>query len=188
MKKTISAVLVCALLIAALPGLFSCEGKGPTDDSYTAKEIADAIMAAYDPEEFPDTGFEHIYIGADEDSENYVDAKYAGLIIDRAYAPLEEYEYIYDLAFYTPVGRRMFEVDVLKVKPGDEKSIAVLKGVLERRLRNKSGEVITYEAQDTPLFENAKIITLGSYVILLATTDNDKAEKVINDMIKIKEE
>jgi hypothetical protein len=36
------------------------------------------------------------------------------------------------------------------------------------------------------LAENAKVMTVGSYVILLATTDNGKAEKVIDDMLKSK--
>ena len=187
--KKIAAALACAVLLAAPLGLASCEKDeqpgDPGNSSHTAKEIADAIIAAYGPDELPDAGFEHFYSGADEDSENYIEAKYAGLLIDGAYAELEEYEYFSDCAFYIPVGRRIFEVDVLKINPGDEKNLGALKEVLERRLKSKSGsDVLTYTPGDTPLLENAKVVTSGSYVILLATTDNSKAEKVINDMTK----
>jgi hypothetical protein len=184
-KKTISAVLICAVLLGAVFVLLACEKKedGPRNSAYSAKEIADAVMALYGPEELPEAGFEHFYSGADEDSENYIEAKYAGLLIDGAYAPLEEYEYFSDCAFYVPVGRRIFEVDVLKTGPGDEKNLGALKEALERRLQTKrSSDVLTYTPEDAPLLENAKIVTVGSYVILLATTDNDKAIKAIKDM------
>lgn len=185
--KKISAVLLCAVLLCALP-MASCkkeEGQagGGLDGAYTAKEVADAIMAAYGPEDLPEAGFEHFYSGADEDSDYYIEPKYAGLIIDGGYSPLEEYEYFSDCAFYVPVGRHMFEVDVLKIKEDEQSNIGILKDVLERRLKTKTNsDVLTYTPEDAPILENAKIITSGSFVILLATTDNSKAEKAMDEM------
>lgn len=184
--KKISAVLICAVLLFGVPLLSSCEKEseaGVLDSVYTAKEVADAIMAAYGPEEFPEGGFEHLFSGADEDSNSYIEPKYAGLIIDGGYSPLEEYEYFSDCAFYVPVGQHMFEVDVMKVDESRQKDIGILKEVLERRLKTKTNsDVLAYTPEDAPILENAKIITSGAYVILLATTDNSKAEKAINEM------
>ena len=187
-KKILSALLVCALIFSAVPLMFSCKGEdeGPVDDSYTAKQLADAIVAAYGADELPDTGLEHHFnSGADEDSDSYVDSKLAGLLIDNAYAELDEYEYFFDCAFYMPIGKRMFEVIVLKIDPENKENIGILKEVLERRIENKKrSDVLVYAPQDAPLLENAKVVTVGSYVVLLVTPDNGKAEKAINDLVR----
>lgn len=180
--KKISAALICAALICAIG---ACEKDDARNSDYTAKEIADAVMAAYGPESLPESGFEYFYSGADEESDNYIDDKYAGYLIDGGYSPLEEYGHFSDCALYIPVGQHMFEVGVLKVAPGDEKNIAVLKDVFERRLKTKANsDILAYTPGDAPIIENAKVLTVGNYVILLATTDNAKAQKVIDDMTK----
>jgi hypothetical protein len=189
-KIKITAVL-CAVLFAVLaPLLYACEG-GANDTviedtwGFTAKEVADAIMAVYGEGEIPDEGMEHFYSGADENSDNYLDAAFAGLLINGAYDDLEEYGLLADCALYIPIGKHIFEIDVLKAAKGDKKSIDGLKGVLERRFeRVKSSDVLVYAPEDAPLLENAKVMTAGVYVIFLATTDNGKAENIINEMIK----
>ena len=182
MKKILSVLLVCALMF-----LFSCKGEeeGPVDDSYTAKQLADAVVAAYGADELPDTGFEQFYSGADEDSDSYVDSKLAGMLIEGAYAELEGFEHFHDCAFYYPVGKRVFEVIVLKIDPENKENIGILKEVLERRIDTKRrSDVLAYAPQDAPLLENAKVVTLGSYAVMLATPDNGKAEKAINDLVR----
>jgi len=180
-KKITAAVLLCAVLLF----FGGCGENGANYVShYTAKELADAIMSAYGPSELPEEGFEYFYSGADEDSDYYIDAYFAGLLINGAYSPLEEYENISDCAFYVPKGRNIFEVVVLKSEKSGGDDIKLLQDVLNRRLERKtSSDVLVYTPEDAPLLENAKIITAGNYVIFLATNDNKKAEQMINDML-----
>jgi len=184
-KKIISVMLLCA----ALSAMVSCGGADINYAShYTAKELADAIMAVYGAIELPEEGFEYFFSGAADD-DNYIDAHFAGYLIDGAYSTLEEYDNFSDCAFYIPKGRHIFEIDVLKAEKIDKNTIKILQDILERRLeRITKSDVLVYTPKDAPLLENAKIITAGGYVILLATTDNKKAEQVINDMLVIEED
>jgi len=181
-KKIITAVLVCAAVFT----VFSCGGGDANYASnYTAKELADAIMAVYGDSEIPEAGMEYFFSGA-EDDDNYIDASFAGLLINGSYSPLEEYDSISDCAFYVPQGRNIFEFVVLKAEKNDKNTVNILKGILERRLERKTkSDVLVYTPEDAPLLENAKIMTFGNYAVLLATTDNKKAEKAINDMLVI---
>ena len=160
------------------------DGTAQTDNSYTSKDIADAIMAVYAQQDLPESGFEYFFSRADENSENYIDSMFAGFLINGAYAPLDEFEYLSDCAFYIPVGRHIFEIDVLKSQDGKKENLKILKDVLTKRLdRKNSSDVLDYNSQEKPLLDSAEVITAGNYAFLLATTDNSKAEKVIKDMI-----
>ena len=185
-KKAILALMLCVVLI--LPMLPSCKNDADYDwaeSPYSAKEIADAIIAAYDQSELPESGFEYFYSGADQDSDNYIDARFAGMLINGAYAPLDEYAYLADCALYVPIGNHVFEVDVLKVGESDKKNIGKMKKLLEKRLATKTNsDVLVYTPKDAPLIENAQVIAVGGFVILLATTDNGKAENAVNEMLK----
>ena len=156
------------------------------DAVYTSKEIADAIIAAYKPEDIPEeTYFDYFLSGAEVDSENYLDPEKAGRMINGNISPVKEFDYLEDYAFYAPIGNHVFEIDVLKIKEGEEQNIDAVKDILEKRLKRKdNGDIRNYVEHEVPLLDNAKIITAGRYVILLATTDNSKAESVINNMIK----
>jgi len=186
LRKLIPAVLLCAVLIISLTFMFSCKGGDHSyNDNYTAKELADAIMNAYSPDELPEGGLNYLYSDADEDSNNYLDDEFAGFLINGSFNPPEGFEYISDCAFYFPAGRNIFEVDVLKIKKEDENNLKALEELLNNRLnRIKSSDVLIYTPEDKPLLDNAKIMTFGNYVVFLATTDNSKAEQVISDMLK----
>ena len=153
---------------------------------FSSKEIADAIMQVYPDEEIPeDTFFEYFYSGAEENSENYLDPQKAGRLINGTSSPVPEFDYLEDYAFYVPIGNHFFEVVVLKIKDGEKNNIDSVKNLHEKRLNRKdNGDIRGYVEHEVPLIENAKIITAGNYVILLVTTDNGKAENVINSMIK----
>ena len=186
-RGKIAAALLFAVLLFVMPVLFSCkdasENKNGTvaDGGLLAKELADAILAAYDKTDLPEAGFEHFYSEADDTGEEFLDSKYAGLLINGAYSELEEYESLKNFAFYIPIGRYMFEIDVIKAGAGD--NMSELKSVLEKRLQNKkSSDILTYQAADAPIIDNAKIVTSGNFLILVATQDNSKADKIIAEM------
>ncbi|MCL1793397.1 MAG: hypothetical protein FWG34_05980 [Oscillospiraceae bacterium] len=212
MKKVfMSIAVVCVLL---LPILFSCESessgsaaetkntensasenddsaleaigakKGEPTDAYSAKEVADAVMALYAPEEFPEMGMSHYFSGADENSDNYLEPEMIGNYIYGILSPVAEMEYLESFAFNIPGGKNVFEADILKIKKGEEKNMEAVLGVLEARLRKKdNGDVWAYAPQDVPLIQNAKVMAIGVYAIFLATTDNDRAEKALNEML-----
>jgi len=183
--KLIAALFILSLLLSACgTNGNNNNGAAEADNSYTSKEIADAIMAAYAQTDLPESGFEYFFSGADENSDNYIDAMFAGFLINGAYAPLDEFKYFSDCAFYIPVGRHIFEIDVLKSQDGKKENLKILKEVLTKRLdRKNSSDVLDYNSQEKPLLDSAEVITAGNYAFLLATTDNSKAEKVIKDMI-----
>jgi len=191
--SAISFVLVCFML---LPVLSSCKetangnnNGGNTEVSqtakdYTSKEVADAVMAVFQPEELPASGLSYFFSGADENSDNYVDPEKIGLLMTEKPSIVPEFDYLEDFALYVPSGQSIFEVSVLRVKKGEEAKIDAVKAVLEKRMsRVDRGELMNYAADEIPIFETMKVITVNNYVILLSTTDNVKAEKVINDML-----
>jgi hypothetical protein len=152
--------------------------------SFTSKELADAVMAAFTPEELPDSGLEHFFSGAPENSENHLEPDRASILINRNLQPVEEFEYVEDFAFYMPAGQSIIEVSILKVKPDEINNIGAAGTILQRRLdRIDRGQLITYAAHEVPVLDNAKIITVYNYIIFLATFDNRKAENIISGMI-----
>ena len=194
-NKFIKIILMVLLCFVLMPYLYACKSGNTNGDSindityeskYTSKEIIDAIIAAYKPEDIPeDTYFEYFFSGVDENSDNYLEPEKAGRMINGNTAPVKEFDYLEDFAFYIPIGKHFFEVNVTKIKEGEEQNIDSVKDILDKRIKRKdSGDIRAYSQHEVPLIENAKIITIGRYVILLVTTDNSKAENVINDMIK----
>ena len=198
-KKTISVLLLCFILMTHL---YACKPDGDNGSPqnsgnpinavsetaevfYTSKEIADAVMAVYAPEDIPEnTVLLYRFSNADENSEEYLSVEGAGNLINGRPSAIEEFEYLEDYAFYHPAGNSFFEVAVLRVKKGEETNIGKVRDVLERRLKRKdSGDIRGYVPEEIPLIENAKIVTAGNYAVLLVTTDNSKAENIINTLI-----
>lgn len=159
-------------------------GKGEVTDIYSAREIADAIMALYSPEELPEAGMSYFFSGEQEGSENYIEPEMIGNYIYGNFSPVAGLEYLEDFAFCIPGGKNVFEADVLKIKKGEQENIGAIKEILETRLKRKdNGDVMIYVPEDVPLIKNAEVITVGRYAILLSTTDNAKAEALIAQML-----
>jgi hypothetical protein len=157
----------------------------PPEINFTSQEIADAIIAAYDGSELPEAGLRRRFSGeTDEESDFYVDPDQIGLIVDGRPNPPPELDFLEDYAFYTPVGRHFFEVNVARLKQGGAGNAGAVAEMFERRLaRVRGADAAFYTPEEMPILENTRIFTAGNYVIYLATTDNRKAEAVINLMI-----
>ena len=154
---------------------------------YTSKEITDAIMAVYNSDEIPEAGMKYRFSGAEENSDNFIEPEEIGILITGSPIPVEDMIFAEDYAFCTPNGYNVFEIDVLKVKSEEKNNFDKVKNILDTRLARKlkfRGDVLNYMPIDIPILDNAKVITIGNYIILIATTDNNKADKVINDMFK----
>ena len=191
--KIMPVVLVCFIL---LPFMNACKPSSEENnnnvsrdieaqDIYTSREIADAIVAVYTADELPESGLDNYFSGAAENSENYIDSEKIGNLINQKPQIVEEFDYLEDFALYVPAGLSIFEIDVLKIKKEEENNIGAVKAMLEKRIQRVSyGDLVQYAAHEVPILENAKVITVNNYVILLATPANGKAEQIINNMIK----
>ncbi|MCL2814393.1 MAG: DUF4358 domain-containing protein [Oscillospiraceae bacterium] len=159
-------------------------GKGEVTDTYSAFEIAGAVMALYGPEELPAAGMSWYFSGEEEESENYIEPEMIGNYIYGTFSPVAEMEYLEDFVFCIPGGKNVFEVDVFKIKKSEQKNIGAVQNILETRLKRKdNGDVVIYVPEDVPLIKNAEVIVAGPYAILLATTDNSKAVNLIDEML-----
>ena len=193
MKTKLKAIALfsCVILISQV---FACKKEEAKKDeenvfseisqkiNCTSKQIADAVVEAFLPEELP--GFEYFYSGANEDSDNYLPSERAGMLIYGTPVIVEEFNYLEDYAMYIPTGRNVFQVIVMRIKESEKSNLGALADILQTKLgRIDYGELVNYAPDDIPIYENAKVIKSGVYAILLATTDNEKAESVINGML-----
>jgi len=176
----LAKVAVFCIICATWCSLFAaCDGQDGGTPSYTAKEIADTVIAAYDPGDMPDMK-QYLY-GAEGDGGNYLEPGYAGLLVNGSYEEVAEFEYLTDYAFYVPMGHYVSEVDVLKVD--DVRNVGVVREMLQRRLRLKdTGDMRLYMPDEAYLLEKAVILTKDAYIVLLVTVDNDIAKGVISDI------
>ncbi|MCL2096558.1 MAG: hypothetical protein FWH10_06605 [Oscillospiraceae bacterium] len=152
--------------------------------SFTSKEIADAVMAAFTPEELPVSGMTHFFSGADENGDNYLEPERVGILIHRRLTLVEEFDYLEDYALYVPTGQSIFEVSVLKLKESEKDKIDAVKNILETRMNRISlGELLEYAPYEEPIYANMKVMTVHNYAIILSTTDNKRAEDIISGLL-----
>ena len=196
LKTIISVILICSVLLACL---YSCKKDEDISNSgdksndletlaadavCTSKEIADAIIEVYGEDEIPQTKMMYYLSGADEESENYRSPEQLGLLATGTPEIPADFEFIEDYAFFVPMGQDVFEIAVVKYKDKEKNTGS---GIIESRLERKKsmrGDTERYKAQDLPILDGAKIITADKYTILLATTDNAKAEAAILALFK----
>jgi hypothetical protein len=144
---------------------------------FSAKEIADAIIAVFDGQEL--SPMSKYYSGASEEDSGYFEAERSGWLISGTMETDPVMELLSDYAFYIPNGWYAFEVDVLKVN--DTANLSKATDYLkERQAHQDSADLVFYNPTDVPVIQDARIFTVGSYAIMLATTDNDLAQQAIN--------
>ncbi|HBN83237.1 MAG TPA: hypothetical protein DDZ89_05280, partial [Clostridiales bacterium] len=147
----------------------------------SAKEIADAIMSVFEGQELsPMTRY---YLGASKDAPEYFEPERSGWLITGKMDADPVMDLLSDYAFYVPKGWYAFEVDVLKVK--ESANLPQAGEYLQaRRSRQDGPDLEFYNSVDLPLIRNARIFTIGNYTIMLATTDNDKAQLAIDELFE----
>lgn len=149
----------------------------------TALAAADAILAVFDKDSLP--GFSLKLYGVFEDNENYLIEGLASTLFNGTTDPVEELEYADDYAFYIPKGALVFEVDVIKVR--NEADIQAVEEMFKRRLALKDdGNVRLYNPEEVVLLEAGEVVTIGNYVVLLVTSDNEMAKEALNNILTVK--
>jgi hypothetical protein len=136
-------------------------------------------MAIFDGQEL--SPISRYYFGAAEDAAEYFEPERSGWLISGKMEIDPVMDLLSDYAFYIPKGWYAFEVDVLKVKDTDSLTKAT-EYLHARRAHQDSPDLEFYNPADVPVIHDARIFTVGNYAIMLATTDNDKAQEAISEL------
>ncbi|MFA6947632.1 MAG: DUF4358 domain-containing protein [Eubacteriales bacterium] len=189
MKKLI-VLLLCALTLLSSAACGSGGGAADTSapEAKTSEvadaavsDIVDACVAAYSADTLPT--IQYYRSGAGEDAEDYLDPGYAGVIFYDEYgADVTLLSSLDSYAMATPVGKRIFEIDIMKTKDAadNEAVLALYKERLDRKLQS---DIVDYAPEEYPFLKSAEYYAVGNYVIFVSTTDNTVAKGVISDML-----
>ncbi|MDO4608508.1 MAG: DUF4358 domain-containing protein [Clostridia bacterium] len=162
--------LICVLLSFIL--LCGCAEKTIPQD-YTAKRVFVEISAVAESYENRTD-----YIKGVGDT---LDTYNMSLWADGTYAECDEYALIDDYAISYSADNGTYEISVLKAKNADDTQ--KLAKVLERRKATLSaGDRAAYDPDFQKKMDDAEIITNGNFVILLITSENEKAVEAINNL------
>ena len=156
------------------------------EEGFTAREIIDRVMEAfYEDVNFP-YDLEYLFSGNVDDNENYykIDARDASLVLGGSREVLPAFDYIYDYAFALPDGYNAFEISVLRTSRNHTENLEDVRLLLEERRKMINAKNIPfYKADEAWIVDAYRIITADNYAVLLQTTDNDKAENIIRNML-----
>ncbi|MCL2487089.1 MAG: DUF4358 domain-containing protein [Oscillospiraceae bacterium] len=171
------ALVTLLSLLAACGGKnnSSVSGGGVNPAAYSAKAVADTILAVFDPAAVPD--LKEYFPGT-------ADPAYIGYLINGNYEELAEMADVLDFAIYFADGHYVFEVDVFKFE--DAEKASAVKKLLEDRLayvKQMSGNVGLYNPEQMPILDSAQVIETDNFIVLLATPDNTKAKGVVDDIM-----
>lgn len=168
MKKILNIFLILALFL-----LTACSGNTQLfREDVSCKDI---MNAAVDATNKPTA--DKIYLKDD----NNLDASTFSLWADGLFGESEEFSLIDDYAVYVSAGTTTYEVAVLKAT--DSTGVETIKSIMERRKETLSlGDKGMYDPMFKQRMSNAKIETVGDFVILIITDDNNAALKALENL------
>lgn len=168
MKKLLNIFLILALFL-----LTACSGNTQLFREDISCE--DIMNAAVDATNKPDS--DKIYL---KDNNN-LDAGAFSLWVDGLFGESEEFSLIDDYAVYVSAGTTTYEIAVLKAS--DSSGVKTIKNIMERRKETLSlGDKGMYDPMFKQRMSNAKIETVGDFVILIITDDNNAALKALENL------
>lgn len=167
MKKCIVWFLVAILFV-----LTACNDTSQFREDVTCKDI---MNTAIDATNKPDA--DKIYLKDD----NSFDAGTFSLWTDGLFGESEELSLISDYAVYISAGTTTYEVAVLKANESSDTD--AIKSIVERRKETLSlGDKGMYDPMFKERMSNSKILTVGDFVILIITDDNDAVLKAFENL------
>lgn len=190
MKKN-ALLLAAALIAVCLASLSACGDNGAASAAadgpaaiiadVSADAVLDAAIAAYSADEIPPV--KYYRSTAAEDSDEYLDPDYAGLLIYNEFgADTGVFTRLEGYAMCVPQGKNAFEIDVLKL--ADEADAAEALALLQERFNRKNnGEIETYVPEELPILDGVQYYAKGRYVIMICTSDNAKAVSAVEALI-----
>lgn len=177
-KKINSLLLTFAIFAIIISMVSSCSG-----DTFVPTDPPMDIMAKI-VSYFPDipTSKAVYFENADILDSGYLDPEYAGFMYTGGYVEnFTELDKLESYAIRIPDGKSVFEIHILKVRNlSDVESIVEL---CESRLNlMRTGDIALYDPElYYVIIEKAEVYTLGNYVFLLSTTDNEAVKEIISN-------
>jgi len=174
--KKINSILLIFIILSAL--LFSSCSEETSEPTESPTDILAKIVS-----NFPDIPIAKAtyFDGADILDLGYLDPEYAGFMYMGEYIEnFTELDKLESYAIRIPDGKSVFEIHILKVRNlSDVESIADMCRTRVNIL--KTGDIAGYDPElFYTIIEKAEVYTVGRYVFLLSTTDNDAAKEIIN--------
>ena len=170
-------------IVMTLTLLFSCQSDSGETADVPTRDLLDAAMALFDSE----TTHEPVryYSDAEEGSAEYLDEGYMSYIFYGEFdVEIPALPLIDEFAMAVPSGLYAFEIDILKAK--STAAANEIKALVDMRMENKlktRGEVENYDSSQLPVLDSCEVYTSGSYVILLATPDNESVKNAIAELL-----
>jgi hypothetical protein len=153
------------------------------EEGITSREIIERIIGEFGAENMPPAEF--LFSGAEPGSENFIPARSLGILMAGLFGLPDEFEYIYDYAMLISEGYHAFEISILRVSRYHSAQLGAVRGLLESRRRVIDGmNIEIYAAEEAWIVAAGRIAVIDNYVILLMTTDNDRAEGIIRNMLE----
>ena len=178
--RKISFLLAIMMMLTLL---FSCQSDSGETADVPTRDLLDAAMALFDSE----TTHEPVryYSDAEEGSAEYLDEGYMSYIFYGEFdVEIPALPLIDEFAMAVPSGLYAFEIDILKAK--STAAANEIKALVDMRMENKlktRGEVENYDSSQLPVLDGCEVYTSGSYVILLATPDNESVKNAISELL-----
>lgn len=118
--------------------------------------------------------------GADILDKGYLDPEKAGFMYTGDYVEnFTEFDKLESYAVRIPDGKSVFEIHILKVR--NLSDVESIEDLCRSRLNiMKTGDIAGYDPElFYTIIEKAEVFTVGNYVFLLSTTDNDAVKDII---------
>lgn len=174
-KKINTLLLIFAILSSLV--LSSCSESSALNDQ--PMDIMAKIVSA-----FPDIPVaKAIYFeNADILDKGYLDPEYAGFMYTGEYhESFTELDKLESYAIRIPDGKSVFEIHILKVR--NLSDVESIRDLCTSRINiMKTGDIAGYDPElFYTIIEKAEVYTVGNYVFLLSTTDNEAVKEIISN-------
>lgn len=170
MKRFIPVLLTLILLFS------SCGGKVHTLEAIPTDLMAELVELYPDIPPSKQVYFE----GAEEYGKGYLEWEYACyMYMDDYDESFKSFDLLDSYAIRIPDGKSVFEIHIFKVR--NLSDVPEIEKMCQKRIDIlKSGSIAEYDPQFDEIIQNSETYTVGNYVFLLSTTDNEAAKNLIN--------
>ena len=175
--KKINTLLLILIILSSL--VFSACSESSAELTESPTDILAKIVS-----NFPDIPVAKAtyFDGADVIDLAYLDPEYAGFMYMGEYIEnFTELDKLESYAIRIPDGKSVFEIHILKVR--NESDVQSIVDMCNTRLNIlKTGDIAGYDPElFYTIIEKAEVYTVGRYVFLLSTTDNEAAKEIIKE-------
>ena len=178
--RKLSFLLAIIMIVSAIT---ACSGNTAVTADVPTKELLAAALECYSADTTKNPGI--YYSDAEDESTNKLDFGTMGYMFYGEYdCEIPQLDSVSEYALAMPTGLYSFEIDIMKAaSSNDAKQV---KELLQSRFdvrEDMRDELIAYEPDQVNVLDTTEILTMGPYVILLATGDNAPAKAAITALL-----